>query len=338
MTIREPLNSNSRNESPKHNKRGVRVSVIVPTYARPQQLKRCLESFCLQTLCKTSFEVLVVDDGSPEPLDAVVASVQDRLIVRMIHQNHAGPATARNHGVQQACGELIAFTDDDCRPRPDWLQKLVERENEAPGSLIGGSTINGLPEEVFTSASQLIVDLVYAHFNADAERAYFLTSNNLLCSKAALLEIGGFDTTFTVAGGEDREFCDRWRLAGKRLIWHKTAVIDHFHSQSLRKFLNLCFRYGVGAHLYQAKRKQRQSGTMREDLGFHRTLPRLLLQHFQRCGWKNWLAICPSLFLWQVANAAGFFYQALRTRSIAPATTTKAKTSHDNRAPTTDTR
>jgi GT2 family glycosyltransferase len=123
----------------------------------------------------------------------------------------------------------------------------------------------------------MIIDLVYEHFNADEASAYFLTSNNILCSRADYRELGGFDTSFPRAGAEDRDFCDRWRASGRPLRMAPTATIEHRHAQNLSQFLGLHYRYGRGAYVYQAKRRRRGSGSMAQDMNFHISL---LRRHF----------------------------------------------------------
>lgn len=286
------------------------ATVVVPTYRRPGQVKACLEALTAQTL-REPWEVVVVDDGSPEPVAGIAERFTSQLDLRVIRQDNAGPAAARNRGVREARGTFIAFTDDDCQPEHDWLATLVGAVRERPDALVGGTTINGLPHELFASTSQLIVDLVYEHFNADPDSAYFFASNNMLCGREAFLEMGGFDATFPRAGAEDRDFCDRWRMAGRPLVWRPAARVEHRHSQTLLKFLNLHMRYGRGAHMYQAKRRCRGSGTMREDLGFHSTLPRRVWARLRDHGSPLMRGgVLAALVAWQAANAAGFALEA----------------------------
>ncbi len=165
------------------------VSVVIPTCGRPGQLRECLESLACQTMTTAAFEVVVVDDGSPEPLDELVAEFASRLQVRLLRQANTGPAAARNHGARAARAPRVAFTDDDCRPRPEWLETLLAVERGQPGTLVGGGIVNGLPDDVFATTSQLVVDLVYEHFNADPDNAYFFASNNMLCDRTATAEV-----------------------------------------------------------------------------------------------------------------------------------------------------
>ncbi|MFM8890569.1 MAG: glycosyltransferase family 2 protein, partial [Planctomycetia bacterium] len=192
------------------------------------------------------------------------------------------------------------------------LETLVRAARERPGALVGGTTINGVRDDLFASTSQLVVDMVYEHFNSQPDDAYFLASNNMLCLREHFVEVGGFDTVFRRAGAEDREFCDRWRLAGLPIVWRPEARVEHLHSQTLRQFVDLHFRYGRGARVYQVIRRQRGSGTMREDLGFHRSLPRRLATKLASLpGVVSRMQAVAALATWQLANAAGFATEAI---------------------------
>ena len=296
------------------------ITVVIPTYARPRQLTACLTALAAQR-CQAPWEVVVVDDGSLEPLDAIAEAFHGRLDLRIERQLNAGPARARNRGVAVARGRFIAFTDDDCLPEPDWLGALLHREALTPGAMVGGTTINGLDKDLFASVSQLIVDLVYDHFNADPSRATFLTSNNVLCTRERFEALGGFDVSFPRAGAEDRDFCDRWKMAGWPLVWEPAARIEHRHAQTLGRFVDLHYRYGRGAYLHHRRRLERGSSGVVQDIGFHASiLPRLRALRGDRRVAGRTLAILAAFGIWQGANAAGFAREALlgsRRRSPA---------------------
>lgn len=283
----------------------------MPTYGRRRQLLACLESLAHQTLPEP-WEVIVVDDGSPEPALEAADRIARKPGWRLIRQDNAGPSAARNRGVREARGEFVALTDDDCRPEPAWLATLVQAARERPGALVGGTTFNGLPGDLFASTSQAIVDMVYEQFNADPTDAFFLTSNNMLCQRSRYLELAGFDETFSRAGAEDREFCDRWRMAGWPIVWRPDARVEHRHAQTLRTFLDLHYRYGRGAYRYQASRRDRGSGTMREDMGFHLSLgSRIARLLVDRGSLFDGATMLIAFALWQAANAVGFGAEAL---------------------------
>jgi len=290
------------------------ASVVIPTFRRPEKVLACLEALARQTFPEP-WEIVVVDDGSPQPIAEALTGRTHGLAVRVIRQDNAGPSAARNRGVDEARGRFIAFTDDDCRPEPGWLEALVRAGRDHPDALVGGTTLNGLPHDPYASASQLIVDLVYEHFNADRERAYFFASNNVLCARDRFVAIGGFDLSFPRPGGEDRDFCDRWRARGWPLLYRDEARIEHRHPQNLRAFVDLHVRYGRGAFLYQAMRSRRRSGNMTEDLKFHGSLLGRVPPALRRLPDGTGRArVAAALVLWQVANAAGFALEAMHDR------------------------
>jgi GT2 family glycosyltransferase len=232
------------------------ISLIIPTYNRPDRLSECLEALC--ALKPASFEVLIVDDGSVPPVESVVTRFAGRLPVRYFRQDNAGPASARNTGAAQARGRILVFTDDDCRPEADWLNELTAAVEAAPDALVGGRTRNALTGNIHSEASQDLVSFLYDHALAAPEGFDFFTSNNMACLKSAFVALGGFDETFPLAAGEDRDFGLRWKRSGGRLIYVETAVMDHYHALSWRKFWRQQSNYGRGARHLRQRFKVRQ--------------------------------------------------------------------------------
>ena len=149
-------------------------SVIIPTCRRPRQLATCVRSLSSLDYPRDRFEVIVVDDGDDETLGRVIEPFRSALEIRLIRQANAGPAVARNTGGMNARGEFLAFTDDDCEPSQDWLTVLAAGFRENPDAMLGGRTINVLTDNLYSTASQLLVDFLYGYYNADALRAVFL--------------------------------------------------------------------------------------------------------------------------------------------------------------------
>jgi glycosyltransferase involved in cell wall biosynthesis len=289
------------------------VSLIIPTYQRPTAIRCLLDALALQTLAaKGLFQVIVVDDGSPQPLTLDTSRWAGKFHLTLVRQGNRGPSIARNHGVDFADGEIIAFTDDDCLPQPRWLESIAREVKRHPESLVGTLTYNGLNHDLMAATSQFILELVYNHFNSNPEDAYFLASNNMACHRGPYLKLRGFGTSFIKPGAEDRDFCDRWRMTGRRIRLLPEPLLEHRHPQTITEFLGLHFRYGMGAYRYQAKRRSRKSGTMQEDLGFHKSLPHELWKCLPRQGGllRQGL-LCAGLVAWQLANASGFFSEAV---------------------------
>jgi glycosyltransferase involved in cell wall biosynthesis len=288
------------------------TSVVIPTRNRPQAVESCLHALAAQTLPRGSFEVIVVDDGSEVPLSLDPSRWAANFDLKLLRQQNTGPAGARNRGVAEARGEFLAFTDDDCLPTPTWLEKLVAALREHPEALIGGSTFNGLKNDILAETSQFILELVYEHFNSDPANAYFFASNNIAVMRDNYIVSGGFDAEFDSPAAEDREFCDRWRMLPRPLIWKQSAIVEHRHAQNIFEFARLYFNYGQGAYVYKAKRKKRRSGTMAEDMNFHRRLPMLAFQKTSHYALLPRVKILCSLVLWHLANASGFVFASFR--------------------------
>ncbi len=290
-------------------------SIIIPTYNRPDELDNCLESLTLLETPKTRFEVIVVDDGSEEPLNEVVNPFIDSLHVRLIRQANAGPGPARNKGAEAARGRFLVFVDDDCWPAQDWLSTLEPYLNQNPDRMVGGRTINRLEKNCYSATSQVILEAVYAFFNSNPDDARFFASNNMALSAELFAEVGGFDIESFRYVSEDRELCDRWRHHGYKMTYVPEATILHGHWLKLRSFCRQHFMYGRGARRYHRVRAKRGSGRIWQDMRFHTRFWQLLYEPLLRIRLSQRLSVLVLLGLWQVVNTAGFFLDPLIRRN-----------------------
>jgi glycosyltransferase involved in cell wall biosynthesis len=299
------------------------ISVIIPTFNRSQHLRACLESLKSLRYPADRFEIIVVDDGSREPIKTIADTFRDSLPVSVIAQANAGPAKARNRGLEAATGELIAFTDDDCRPRPEWLEELAKGFNAHPKAAFGGRVVNATPHNLYSRASQQLVDYLYQYYRPQETGRGFFTSNNLAFPASTLRSIGGFNVNFPRAAAEDRELCDRWTRQGERMIYLPAAKVDHWHKLSLPKFARQHFDYGRGAWIYHEFRADHAKQHIQvEPLSFY---CRLVTYPFRAPEAKP-LASAALLTLSQAANASGFFYQQF----FGPSTVVKGDRPYSN--------
>ncbi|MGH8507178.1 MAG: glycosyltransferase [Gammaproteobacteria bacterium] len=283
-------------------------SIIVPTYARARQLADCLRSIARLDYPRDGFELVVVDDGSKTPPEDTIAPFVDRINVTLHSQPHAGPATARNTGAARAKGDFLAFIDDDCAPARNWLRALAARFAVAADCAIGGQTLNALVNNCYSTASQLLVDYLYAYYNANPDRARFFTSNNLVLPADRFHRIGGFDNTFPLAAAEDRELCDRWLRHGYNMTYAPEVLVYHSHTSSLREFWLQHFNYGRGAFSFHQVRSQRDGERITlEPLSFYSNLLRYPFTRRHR----NPLMLATLLVMSQGANTAGFFWEKM---------------------------
>jgi|AGTN01.1.fsa_nt_gi Predicted glycosyltransferases len=288
------------------------ASVIIPSYCRPEQLTRCLQSLAQIDYARDDFEVIVVDDGSSTPLDAVVQPFQSQLNLRLIRQRNQGPAVARNTGVKAARGKIVAFIDDDCYADPAWLGAIAEALGDDRTLLVGGRVVNSLVKNQFSEASQALTEYLYAYYlHHNVERRFF-TSNNMACFADTFRELGGFCTEYFSYVSEDRDLSNRWTQAGYELRYATEALVFHAHDLSLISFLKQHFVYGQGAFNFHKVRAS--GGTPKlEPISFYTDL---ILSSFSRSS-GNRIAVAALLLLAQIANAGGFFW-ALGRNQLRP--------------------
>jgi len=178
------------------------LSVVVPTCGRTALLHRCLAALRGQCIEPGSFEVIVVDDGHSEPTRGLVAGLAAQpggpLLRYLRPRNGRGPAAARNAGWRAARAPIVAFTDDDTVPEPDWL-------------LEGWNTL-ALHADWVAAAGRIVVPpLRPGHAPTDHERmtrgleqAEFVTANAFV-RRGALMRVNGFDDRFRRAWREDSD-------------------------------------------------------------------------------------------------------------------------------------
>lgn len=200
----------------------IKISVVVPTYKRPDLLRKCINALLNQYFDRHEFEIIIVTDG-PDPIAANVldniCSVHESFLIRRRElPQKAGPAAARNAGWQAANGRLIVFTDDDCLPQRDWLQAYWQAYLQMQQIHIAftGKLIVPCPDPP-TDYEKNIMQL---------EQADFITAN-CACTKLALQRVRGFDEDFTMAWREDSELHFTLMEAHIPIVRVKEAVVIH---------------------------------------------------------------------------------------------------------------
>jgi glycosyltransferase involved in cell wall biosynthesis len=194
------------------------VSVVVPTVGRADLLNRCIAALVAQTLDTPEYEILIVDDG---PSDATRAIVEDWIarqpqrIVYIANHGPHGPAAARNRGWQAASAPIIAFTDDDTVPSPDWLRAGLD-SFEPEVDVLRGRVVMPLPD----------VPTDYERDASHLETAEFVTAN-CFCRRSVLQALDGFDERFRYAWREDSDLHFRLLYAGATIKEAPAAVVEH---------------------------------------------------------------------------------------------------------------
>ena len=178
-----------------------RISVVMPTYRRPALMARCLGALLEQSLPGDAFEIVVVDDGCTDDtrdrcaeLDALSRAGGGPEIRYLRPHGTRGPAAARNRGWRAARGALIAFTDDDTIPDPDWLRQGEDALSRPSRVAAWGRVHVPMPERMTDNARN----------TAGLENAVFVTANAFV-RRDALEQVGGFDERYRRAWREDTD-------------------------------------------------------------------------------------------------------------------------------------
>jgi glycosyltransferase involved in cell wall biosynthesis len=213
------------------------VTVVVACYNGGRTLQACLDS--LTRLNYPDYEVIVVDDGSKD-ITPQVASIYKKF--HYIQQEHQGLSVARNTGISAGQGEIIAFTDADCRPDPDWLYYLVGELLK--GSFVGVGGHNFLPpDDSAVAAAVMASPGGPAHVMLTDRLAEHIPGCNMAFYKWALVEIGGFDPIFQKAG-DDVDVCWRLQQRGFRITFSAAGFVWHHRRSTLAAYLAQQRGYG----------------------------------------------------------------------------------------------
>jgi glycosyltransferase involved in cell wall biosynthesis len=281
-------------------------SIIVPTYDRPESLSACVQAIRQLDYPPDRFEVIIVDDDSSVPVKVSDPHPWNGIMLTSLRQVNAGPASARNLAAQHARGDILAFTDDDCTPTPQWLRELAQSFKQAPIGLVGGRTMNGLVDNLYSTASQMIVEEAYTYFHSRDSDLRFFASNNMAVSARLFHEVGRFDASFRTS--EDRNFCDRWIRRGHPMVYAPQAIVHHHHHLTLRTFCRQHFNYGRGAYQFHRVRAQCGGSRLKPDLRLYASLYRRAV--LLRLSEKS-LRMAGLMGMWQAANLAGFLWQGV---------------------------
>ncbi len=228
------------------------LSVVVPTYGRPERIEMLLEHLEGQTLDPSRFEVVVVDDGSPEPIEAPERT--PAFAFRLLRQENAGPGAARNRGFEHCRAPLVLILNDDAVPAPDLLAKHLEVHAEAPPrtAVLGAFpfTKEALrrPFTKLLQGSDLLFDFLRLRHGARHDWRFFWTCNISL-PLAALREVGGFDAErFHEAIVEDVELGYRLGRRGWQVLYREDLRCEHDHEMGAADWFARMVRLGVNLH------------------------------------------------------------------------------------------
>lgn len=209
------------------------LSVVLATYNRSAMLLRCIAALEKQTLARDRYEILVVDDNSP---DDTAQRIQEYPDVRFFRQSkNAGPGAARNVGIRNALGKWVLSLDDDIIVAPDTLEQHLQAHAAQPGdnlAIMGWTRVAAdvevtpLMQHLLDSGKSPLIDSRVISNPNDVPFEFFQTNTSL--SREFLERAGLFDEDIRYAYGDDTELAYRLHRLGLVLVFRPDIVVDHY--------------------------------------------------------------------------------------------------------------
>lgn len=194
--------------------------MIIPTYQDWSGLVKCLIALEEQTLDRTQYEVIVINNNETSQLPEGVKLPEN---VRLIHESQPGSYVARNRGVAIAEGDILAFTDSDCIPDKYWLANALKRFEESTCDLIGGRV------KIIRNNEKNRYGYIYERLTAFQQHRNVPLGKgvtaNLLVRKSVFEAVNGFDNK--IISGGDWDFTLRCTQQGYKMIYAEEVVVLH---------------------------------------------------------------------------------------------------------------
>ena len=210
------------------------VSVVVPVRDDAARLPYCLTALEDQHYPRHRYEVVVVDDGSQESLLPLMGAFS---MARLIVRDGGGPAAARNAGVREAKGELIAFTDSDCIPDASWLLRGITALQRSKADLVGGRVRLHVQRPASPSAIELYEIALFGAQPRFIEQLHFAATANVIVRKAAIEAVPFDEDRFSDASGEDMDWGARLHEGGFTQCYADEVEVLHPARRSLLALL-----------------------------------------------------------------------------------------------------
>ncbi len=289
----------------------MKISVIIPSYQRPETLAMCLDYFRSHNYAPEKYEIIVIDDGSSPTLKETVDLFR-MLPLKYLYQKNSGPSAARNLGIREARGEIVAFIDDDCIPRGRWLDKIEAAFQANPGF----SVIQGLPvlpnsRSLFVKTSKAISEFAnevrIKGEEGEVKLALFFGSGNACIKRNFLIEQSLlFDEELTAR--EDEDLYRRMEEKEIKILYFPDISVLHLCDCSPRADFVRYFGYGRGECIL--RRKWGNYTRLVYDI----TLDRFIRKYKVFTG-----TFMYAIWVFRMkASAMGFKYEEKRTKRLKP--------------------
>ena len=221
------------------------VSVIIPVYNDGKRLRSCLQALKQQTYARECYEVIVIDNGSDARENVQKIASSEGAIA--LYEEMPGSYAARNKGLTVAKGKAIAFTDADCLPAPDWIEKGVTRLQQTENcGLVGGEIEIFWRDRNRPSTVELYESILAFRQQDCIEKHHYSVTANLFTWKRVIERVGVFNSQLKSNG--DIEWGNRVYAQGYRQVYAKDVLVKHPALYSFGQLRKKVIRYAGGAY------------------------------------------------------------------------------------------
>ena len=215
---------------------GPSIAVVIPARNSQATIERAVRASLAQEGARF-VEVVVVDDGSTDE----TARIAEQAGARVIRREPTGPAAARNAGWCSTAADIVAFTDSDCAPNPQWCARIAEALADEAVGAVGGSYDIANPE---SKLARVVHAEILARHARMGRSVRALGTYNFAARREVLERLGGFDESYTNASGEDNDLSYRILAGGGALHFLHDNTVAHLHPTVLSGYLKSQARHG----------------------------------------------------------------------------------------------
>lgn len=210
------------------------ISVIIPVYNDSPNLVRCLEALKAQTLDRSRFEIIVIDNGSSDNVGQVVSKYDS---IELHHELRPGSYCARNKGILNSKGDILAFTDSDCIPDKNWLNSgLLSFADKADAGFVAGK-LTFFPKNKDNLSAVEIWEMFHNYHSEDCVKLlHFGLTANLFVKRSVFDKVGLFNPDLRSAG--DYEWGNRVYKHGLNIYYDEDVLVMHPSRGSLSQLVN----------------------------------------------------------------------------------------------------
>ena len=243
------------------------ISIIVPVLNASRDIDGCIKSLINQNYPKDRYEIIIVDNGSTDN----TISILNRYYkchnnIKILYESKKGSYSARNTGIRNSDGEIIAFTDSDCIASKDWIRELYNGfTSEDVGCVVGAVRSyqdNRYEEDTLAERFSKNKDIMSQKRTLNSNFLPYGETANTAFRKDVFNKIGYFDEIFKSGGDADIA----WRMqlsTGYKLIYRPESVVEHHHRVTLKDLFLQHFKYGLGLAMLNKKYDRNKNNIVR---------------------------------------------------------------------------